>query len=226
MRRISIRDKVFTECSNEGNILTDTILTHVVDDNKYEVVIVNAAFVSRSYYEGSYDPDKLMLPTCWSSDTQTPSPDVPQEQRQAARCMDCSHNIRGSGYKSSRACRFAQQIAVLPADRLQEVYQVRLPATSIFGQAREGHMPMKAYAEFLSARDTPVMSVLTEIYFDENSNTPKLFFKPIRPLRDEEFNVASSMITHADTAQAITLDYTPFEGSTKSPFESTSGFQH
>jgi len=218
MRRISIRDKVFTECSDGGNIL--------VNANKYEVVIVNAAFVSRSYYEGSYDPDKLILPTCWSSDTQTPSPDVPQEQRQAARCMDCSHNIRGSGYKSSRACRFAQQIAVLPADRLQEVYQVRLPATSIFGQAREGHMPMKAYAEFLSARDTPVMSVLTEIYFDENSNTPKLFFKPIRPLRDEEFNVASSMITHADTAQAITLDYTPFEGSTKSPFESTSGFQH
>jgi len=218
MRRISIRDKVFTECSDGGNIL--------VNANKYEVVIVNAAFVSRSYYEGSYDPDKLILPTCWSSDTQTPSPDVPQEQRQAARCMDCSHNIRGSGYKSSRACRFAQQIAVLPADRLQEVYQVRLPATSIFGQAREGHMPMKAYAEFLSARDTPVMSVLTEIYFDENSNTPKLFFKPIRPLRDEELNVASSMITHADTAQAITLDYTPFEGSTKSPFESTSGFQH
>ena len=103
MKRISIRDKIFTECSDQGNIL--------VDSNKYEAVIVNAAFVSRSYYEGDYDPDKLMLPTCWSSDTQVPSSDVPQEQRQAARCMDCSHNIRGSGYKSSRACRFAQQIA-------------------------------------------------------------------------------------------------------------------
>jgi len=218
MRRISIRDKMFTECSDQGNIL--------VNSNKYEAVIVNAAFVSRSYYEGEYDPDKLMLPTCWSSDTQTPSFDVPQEQRQAARCMDCPHNIRGSGYRSSRACRFAQQIAVLPVDRLHEVYQMRLPATSIFGQAREGHMPMKAYAEFLSTRDTPVISVLTEIYFDENSNTPKLFFKPIRPLRDEEFNVASSMITHADTAQAITLDYTPFEGSTQSPFEISDGFQY
>jgi hypothetical protein len=218
MKRISIRDKMFTECSDQGNIL--------VNSNKYEAVIVNAAFVSRSYYEGEYDPDKLMLPTCWSSDTQTPSFDVPQEQRQAARCMDCSHNIRGSGYKSSRACRFAQQIAVLPVDRLQEVYQMRLPATSIFGQTRGGHMPMKAYAEFLSNRNTPIVSVLTEIYFDDNSNTPKLFFKPIRPLRDEEFNVATHMITHVDTTQAITLDYTPFEGSTKSPFEISDGFQY
>ena len=57
MRRISIRDKMFTECSEQGNIL--------VNANKYEAVIVNAAFVSRSYYEGNYDPDKLMLPTCW-----------------------------------------------------------------------------------------------------------------------------------------------------------------
>jgi hypothetical protein len=218
MKRISIRDKIFTECSDQGNIL--------VDSNKYEAVIVNAAFVSRSYYEGDYDPDKLMLPTCWSSDTQVPSSDVPQEQRQAARCMDCSHNIRGSGYKSSRACRFAQQIAVLPVDRLQEVYQIRLPATSIFGQARGGHMPMKAYAEFLLYRDTPITSVLTEIYFDDNSSTPKLFFKPIRPLRDEEFKVVSEMINHVDTTQAITLDYTPFEGSTKSPFEVSDGFQY
>tara|TARA_R110000764_G_scaffold176984_4_gene263223 strand:- start:218 stop:481 length:264 start_codon:yes stop_codon:yes gene_type:complete len=87
-------------------------------------------------------------------------------------------------------------------------------------------MPMKAYAEFLHGRDTPVMAVLTEIYFDENSSTPKLFFKPTRPLRDEELSVASEMIIHPDTIRAITLDYTPFEGSIESPFGTTDGFQH
>jgi len=218
MRRISIRNKMFSEYDGTEEAM--------VIEGEYEAVIVNAAFVSRSYYEEQYNPDKLALPTCWSADTQTPSADVPQGQRQAARCMDCSHNIRGSGYGSSRACRFAQQIAVVPADRLQFVYQLKLPATSIFGQARDGHMPMKAYAEFLYGRDTPVMSVLTRIYFDANSNTPKLFFKPIRPLRDEELSVVAEMIYNPDTSRAITLDYTPFEGSIESPFGVTDGFQN
>ena len=218
MRRISIRDKMFSE--------HDGAEEAVVIDGEYEAVIVNAAFVSRSYYEGEYNPDKLSLPTCWSADTQMPSADVPQGQRQAARCMDCSHNIRGSGYGSSRACRFAQQIAVSPAGRLHEVYQLKLPATSIFGQARGGHMPMKAYAEFLNSRDTPVLSILTKIYFDADSNTPKLFFRPTRPLRDEELNVVTEMMSHPDTLRAITLDYTPFEGSIESPFGVTDGFQH
>ena len=217
MRRISIRDKMFSE--------PDGAEEAVVIDGEYEAVIVNAAFVSRSYYEGEYNPDKLSLPTCWSADTQTPSADVPQGQRQAARCMDCSHNIRGSGYGSSRACRFAQQIAVVPADRLQEVYQIKLPATSVFGGARDGHMPMKAYAEFLHGRDTRAITVLTKIYFDDNSDTPKLFFKPTRSLRDEELSVVSSMISHVDTLQAITLDYTPPESSKTSPFEATDGFK-
>ena len=218
MRRISIRDKLFTECIGEDEVL--------VDDDEYNMVVVNAASISRAYYEGDYDPDRLMLPTCWSADTQVPSPDVPQEQRQANRCMDCPHNIRGSGYGSSRACRFSQRLAIAPEDRLREVHQLRLPATSIFGQARDGNMPMQAYARFLSNHDTPAITVLTKMYFDTDSDTPKLFFKPSRSLRDEELSVASEMINHPDTIRAITLEYTPFEGSMKSPFAETSGFQH
>lgn len=66
MRRISIRDKLFTECIGEDEVL--------VDDDEYNMVVVNAAGISRAYYEGDYDPDRLMLPTCWSADTQVPSP--------------------------------------------------------------------------------------------------------------------------------------------------------
>tara|TARA_R110000824_G_scaffold375817_1_gene566781 strand:+ start:212 stop:484 length:273 start_codon:yes stop_codon:yes gene_type:complete len=84
---------------------------------------------------------------------------------------------------------------------------------------------MKAYAEFLHGRDTRAITVLTKIYFDDNSDTPKLFFKPTRSLRDEELSVVSSMISHVDTLQAITLDYTPIEGSKTSPFEATDGFK-
>ena len=42
MRRISIRDKLFTECIGEDEVL--------VDDDEYNMVVVNAAGISRAYY--------------------------------------------------------------------------------------------------------------------------------------------------------------------------------
>jgi hypothetical protein len=216
MNRLIIRNREFMELSG--------VEVTLLPDDSYSAVIVNAAPISRSYYEGDYDPDKLSTPVCWSTDTQTPSADVPADTKQAARCMDCKHNIRGSGYGSSRACRFSQRLAIMPEGRWGDIFQLRLPATSIFGQARDGHMPMQAYARFLKDHDTPVIAVFTQIYFDRHSETPKLFFKPTRPLGDEELSVASSVIDSSETIRAITLEYTPFEGINKSPFEATSGF--
>ena len=209
LRRLSIRDKKFND----------------VEDS-VSCVIVNAAPISRTYYQSDFDPEKVGLPTCWSADTQTPSEDVPKDQRQAARCLDCKQNIRGSGYGSSRACRFSQRLAVVMDDELGTVYQLRLPATSVFGQTKDGNMPMQAYARFLKDHDTPAIAVVTQIYFDANSGTPKLFFKPSRPLEDEELQVVSKMIDHPDTIKAITLDFTPlYEGTRTSPFAVVDGFQ-
>ena len=87
-------------------------------------------------------------------------------------------------------------------------------------------MPMQAYARFLKDHDTPAIAVVTQIYFDAASDTPKLFFKPSRPLEDEELQVVSKMIDHPDTIKAITLDFTPlFEGTRTSPFAVVDGFQ-
>ena len=211
MLRLDIHDKLFRDAASV--------------QSTYFGVLVNAAPISRSYYEEEYDPDKLNTPTCWSANTQTPSPDVPSHQRQSVRCMDCKHNIRGSGYGSSRACRFSQRLAILPEEDFGTVYQLRLPATSIFGEARDGNLPMQAYARFLKERDTPAMAVITQMYFDDASPTPKLFFKPKRPLTEDELREAGDMINHADTIRAITLEFTPFENSKISPFAETDGFQ-
>jgi len=219
LRRLSIRDKKFSELTGGNEI----IISH---ENFRDIVIINAAPISRSYYEDNYDPDKIAIPICWSADTQKPSEDVPDDKRQAARCMDCTHNIRGSGYGSSRACRFSQRLAVVMEGQLDVVYQLRLPATSIFGESKDGNMPMQAYARFLRNHNTPAVAVVTQIYFDTNSGTPKLFFKPNRPLEDEELKMVSKMIDHPDTIKCITLDFTPlFESTRTSPFESTDGFQ-
>jgi len=219
LRRLSIRDKKFSELTGNNEI----VISH---ENFQDIIIINAAPISRSYYKDNYDPDKIAVPICWSADTQRPSVDVPDDQRQAARCMDCVNNIRGSGHGSSRACRFSQRLAVAMEGQLDIIYQLRLPATSIFGEPKDGKMPMQAYARFLREHNSPAVTVVTKIYFDTDSATPKLFFKPNRPLEDEELKMVSKMIDHPDTIKCITLDFTPlFESTRTSPFKTIDGFQ-
>ncbi len=197
-RRISLRGGRFREMVGGEQV-------NVKSDGFLNVVILNAAKLSRTYYSGAYDAENPSAPTCWSADTQAPASEVPADQRQASRCMDCPQNIKGSGQGESRACRFNQRIAVFLEGNMDEVYQLQLPATSIFGDAKDGKMGMQAYAKYLKAHKTPPIAVLTQMYFDENSDTPKLFFKPVRPLTEEELNQAVSMKDSDDAIKAITL---------------------
>ena len=194
MNRISIRNGNF----NTGeSIFEDAI----------EVVVVNAAPVSRAFYKEDFNPNVLQKPTCWSIDTQQPAKDVTSENRQSLRCVDCSQNIRGSAAGGGRACRFSQKIAVVFKDRLNTVYQIQVPANSIFGSTKDNRMPLQEYARFLQKHGTSSTSVYTKIYFDNNSRVPKLFFAPKRPLEEEELKQATYMVNHEDTVEAITTDY-------------------
>lgn len=194
MNKISIRDGSF----NTGeDIFEDAI----------EVVVVNAAPVTRAYYKKDFNPNVLQKPVCWSTDTQQPANGVTTENLQALRCVDCSQNIRGSAAGGGRACRFSQKIAVVFEDKLDVVYQMQVPASSIFGRTKESHMPLQEYARFLQKHGTSSMSVYTKIYFDTNSMVPKLFFTTKRPLEKEELTQVSSMVDHENTVKAITTDY-------------------
>ena len=197
-RRISLRGGRFREMVGGEQV-------NVKSDGFLNVVILNAAKLSRTYYSGAYDAENPSAPTCWSADTQAPASEVPADQRQASRCMDCPQNIKGSGQGESRACRFNQRIAVFLEGNMDEVYQLQLPATSIFGDAKDGKMGMQAYAKYLKAHKTPSIAVVTQITFDENSATPKLLFKAVRPLSEEELQQAVASKDSEDAIKAITL---------------------
>ena len=156
--------------------------------------------------------------------TETPSLDVPEDQRQSGRCLDCTQNIRGSGKGTGRACRFVQRIAIVLEDDLETVYQLQLPPTSIFGDAVKGDMPLRAYARYLEARETPFVALVTSIYFDTESNIPKLFFRPVRPLEEQELETVKRMMEHEDTTKALTLNVVTVEDINESPFAVTDGF--
>lgn len=204
-RRISLRGGKFRQVVNGDEM-------RVSKNDSMEMVIIDAAKIARTYYEGTYDPKNPEPPVCWSADTNTPAPDVPEDQRQASRCMDCPQNVKGSGAGQGRACRFSQRLAIAFPQKLEEVYQLQLPATSIFGEAKDNKMPMQAYAKFLRANDMPAVAIVTEMYFDENSEVPKLFFKPVRPLTEEELEKAIEMREHQDTKRAITMTVAQTDG--------------
>ena len=204
-RRISLRGGRFREMVGGEQV-------NVKSDGFLNLIVINAAKLSRTYYAGQYDPENPSAPTCWSADTQAPASEVPADQRQASRCMDCPQNIKGSGQGESRACRFNQRIAVFLEGNMDEVYQLQLPATSIFGDAKDGKMGMQAYAKYLKAHKTPSIAVVTQAYFDENSDTPKLYFKAVRPLSEEELQQAVASKDSEDAIKAITLPVSQTDG--------------
>jgi hypothetical protein len=205
MPRISIRGGRFRLIEGGEQV-------SVSKSDTMSIMIIEAATISRTYYEGAYDPENPAPPTCWSHDSQVPSPDVPEDQRKAARCADCPMNIKGSGQGNSRACRFAQRLAVMLEGDLEKVYQMQLPATSIFGDAKGKDMGMQAYVKFLHSRGAPVQAVLTEMRFDEDSETPKLFFRPARALEENEVQVVLEKRAAPEVQDALTLTVSQADG--------------
>jgi hypothetical protein len=205
MPRISIRGGRFRLIEGGEQV-------SVSKSDTMNIMIIEAATISRTYYEGTYDPENPAPPTCWSHDSQVPSPDVPEDQRKAARCADCPMNIKGSGQGNSRACRFAQRLAVMLEGDLEKVYQMQLPATSIFGDAKGKDMGMQAYVKFLHSRGAPVQAVLTEMRFDEDSETPKLFFRPARALEEDEVQVVLEKRAAPEVQDALTLTVSQADG--------------
>lgn len=203
-RRISIKGGKFRMMVDGDQV--------AINRGNLNAVIVNAGDVSRTYYEGAYDPENPSAPTCWSHDTRTPAPEVPAEHRQASRCADCPMNIRGSGQGESRACRYSQRLAVVLEGALEEVYQLQVPAASIFGEAKGGDMGLQAYIKYLSAHQTPAIAVLTQMRFDDAAEAPKLFFSPVRALEEDELRVALEQRESEDALKAITLTVSQTDG--------------
>ena len=204
--RISIKGGRFREIVGGEQV-------RVFKGDQLNVVIVNAAPIGRTYFEGTYNPNVATPPQCWSSDTKAPNADVPADQRMSPSCATCPMNVKGSGQGDSRACRYSQRLAVtVEGDTENTVYQMQLPATSIFGEAKAGNMGMQAYAKLLAAHNTPAIAVVTGISFDEDTETPKLYFKPVRPLSEAELQVAVDAKDSDAALAAITMTVSQTDG--------------
>ena len=179
------------------------------------IVVAAAPYNARSFYTKTFSEGSAgLMPDCFSDDGITPN--ARSENKQSASCKDCPQNIAGSGQNGSRACRFSRRLAVLlENDQKGEVFQLTLPASSIFGKANDGKMPLEAYVKLLGANRVSVTSVVTEMRFDTSSSTPKLTFKAIRYLEADEFANAQEMGKSTEAKTAI--GSTPAELDNKLP---------
>lgn len=206
-RRISIKGGVF-------RLLSDGKEVASIDERHLDVVIINAApKVNRVFYAKKWSPedDNKSAPTCWSADGDKPSAEVAAPP--APTCATCPNNIAGSGEGNSRACRFQQRLAVVLADDVSgDVMQLALPATSLFGREEGDKRPLQAYARWLAAQSVSPESVVTRMRFDTAVENPKLFFKAVRYLTEDEFATVEQQAKSEDAIRAITLTVNKQDG--------------
>jgi len=198
--RISIKGMVFRLIANGKEIAA-------VDERFLDVVIVKAApKVARVFYAGKWDKDAAAsAPDCQSNDGDKPDPK--SKNVQSDTCASCSQNVAGSGIGNSRACRYQQRLAVVLANDIEgSVMQLSLPATSIFGKEEGDKRALQAYARWLVAQGVDPSTVVTRMNFDTASESPKLFFKAMRWLTDDEFAQATEQGTTSEAVKAVTMD--------------------
>ena len=201
-KKISIRGNVFRLVVNGKEIATS-------EERSMKVVLVNVApKVHRTFYAGMFNPNVKAGPDCWSADGERPDASIDSPQSDA--CHNCEKNIAGSGTGKTKACKFGRMLAVvLDNDLNGDVFQLSLPAQSIFGDADGGKMPLNAYAQFLAGFNVNVTAVVTEMRFDTNSATPKLFFKAVRPLTEEEYDALSLRGETPEVKSLVKVSFRP-----------------
>ena len=197
-KRISIKGGVF-------RLMVDGKEVAAIDERFLDVVVVNAApKIGRTFYMKAYDSDAPAGPDCWSADGE--KPDASSANAQATNCASCPQNVKGSGQGESRACRYSQRLAVVLANDVDgDVMQLQLPATSIFGKEEGENRPLQAYARYLAAQGVSPETLVTRMKFDTKSEAPKLHFKPMRWLTEDEYASAVEQGKTEDAKRAITM---------------------
>jgi hypothetical protein len=101
---------------------------------------------------------------------------------------------------------------VLANDVKGDVFQLTLPAASIFGTGETGKWPLQTYAKMIGSKGVPITAVVTEMRFDTDSATPKLTFKPVRVLEPQEHAAAIEQGKTNAAQRAITMTVAEADG--------------
>lgn len=152
----------------------------------FEAVLVKSnPYLTKQYYAKGFVEGDSSAPDCFSIDGKVPSEASPAKQH--TNCAACPMNtfskINESTGKKTKPCQDNRKMALLPADDLvNELFGgpmlARIPAASL--------KDLAMFGDTLKARGFSYNSVRVRIGFDLTVSYPKLVFRAIRPLTDEE----------------------------------------
>lgn len=199
---LSIKGKIFTLVKGD----TRTVLRKPEDPDEIaqsiEVVILKAnPHLSKVYYAKGYDEDgQNQKPDCASNDGLKPEAGVASPQ--AKTCALCPHNAWGSGRGGKgKACQDSRRVAIAAAGQLNEPMLLRVPPATL--------KPLAEYANALAKRGAPYNAVVTKIRFEAEEATPKLEFKPVGFLNEDQYAEAEEVSNSDIVAQIIGVSAVP-----------------
>jgi len=181
------------------------------------VILASQERGGREFYAGSYNPEAITAPECWSNDGITP--DATIKEPKSSKCATCPLSVKGSKQtdngKDATACQVFRLLAVVPAHDLDfEPLRLKLRTTSNFdGRNKEaqakGWFGFKNYEDILRSkgvRDTRALS--TKLRFDSSAEYPKLQFSAGKWLTPEALDKAMALSKLPLVTDLITAKYT------------------
>ncbi len=153
------------------------------------VVILKAnPNLSKIWYAKGYTEGSDSKPDCFSNDGIAPDPSV--EKPQSKKCSTCSKNEWGSKVsedgKKMKACQDSRRLAVAAPDRINDPILLRVPAATL--------KPLAEYGNDLAKRSVPYSAVVTKVGFDRDAAAPKLTFKPVGFLSEEQYGEVQDIL--------------------------------
>lgn len=155
-----------------------------------DLVILRAGKgLAKTFYNRAYSEGDDAQPDCFSNNGETPDPSV--QSPQANSCAACPHNVFGTsvgtdGTGKGKRCQDHKRLAVAAVDALNDPLMLRVPPASL-----------KSLTEFSKLLRTRGVSdpavVVTKISFDHEVSTPRLKFKPVGFLTQEQYDEAQKM---------------------------------
>ncbi len=171
-----------------------------------ELVLVRSnPFLTKQYYAKGFVEGDSAAPDCFSIDGKAPSAQSPLPQH--ANCATCPQNtfskINESTGKKTKPCQDNRKMAVLPLNDLKnEMFGgpmlMRIPAASLGDLA--------TFGSTLKQRGFTYNAVAVRLSFDLTVSYPKLVFKAIRPLSDEEADTVIEWYG-SDTVDKMLADF-------------------
>ncbi len=194
---MSIKGKTFTLVkSGDREILMNPNDPDEIATSINVVVLKANAGLSKIWYAKAFVEGTDAKPDCFSNDGI--APDALVEKPVSKKCAVCPKNQWGSKIsddgKKFKACSDSRRVAIARPDALDEPIMLRVPAGSL-----------KNLADFgsdLGKRGIPYNAVIAKVGFDREVASPKLTFRAIEGLSEDEFGQVQQSVS-GDTVRSI-----------------------